>query len=244
MSRIDLDQNENRPKPRSRGSDAARRHRVRLRILRRILITVLLMALSFGAGFGMAKFSDEDFLTRRKYVDLSALVAPDWINQQFIPVGKYARPGIKMERINDVVIHYVANPGTTAEQNRSYFEGLENQTDSSRTYASCHFIIGLDGEIIQIIPMDEKAYASNNRNSDTVAIECCHPGEDGRFTDETMSSLVKLTAWILHETDLKEKNVIRHYDVNGKVCPKYYVDHEDAWEQFLADVKRALKEYR
>ena len=213
MSRIDLDQNENRPKPRSRGSDAARRHRVRLRILRRILITVLLMALSFGAGFGMAKFSDEDFLTRRKYVDLSALVAPDWINQQFIPVGKYARPGIKMERINDVVIHYVANPGTTAEQNRSYFEGLENQTDSSRTYASCHFIIGLDGEII-------------------------------RFTDETMSSLVKLTAWILHETDLKEKNVIRHYDVNGKVCPKYYVEHEDAWEQFLADVKRALKEYR
>ena len=110
--------------------------------------------------------------------------------------------------------------------------------------ASCHFIIGLDGEIIQIIPMDEKAYASNNRNSDTVAIECCHPGEDGRFTDETMSSLVKLTAWILHETDLKEKNVIRHYDVNGKVCPKYYVEHEDAWEQFLADVKRALKEYR
>lgn len=244
MNRENREENNSRRSPRSRGSDAARRNRVRLRILRRILLTILLMALSFAAGLLWGRYSDGDFLARRKYVDLSALRAPEWINQQFIPTGKYARPGLKMERINDVVIHYVANPGTTAEQNRGYFEGLEYQTDSSKTYASCHFIIGLDGEIVQIIPMDEKAYASNNRNSDTVAIECCHPDEDGKFTDATYESLVKLTAWILAETDLKEKNVIRHYDVNGKICPKYYVEHEDAWEQFRKDVRKALKEIK
>lgn len=244
MNRNSQEKDGEKTRPRSRGSDAARRHRVRMRIFRRILLTILLMVLSFGAGYLKAKLDDGGFPEKRRYIDLSALKAPDWIDQQFIPVGKYSRPGLKMERINDVVIHYVANPGTTAEQNREYFAGLEYQPDSGKTYASCHFIIGLDGEILQIIPMDEKAYASNDRNSDTVAIECCHPGEDGKFSDATYESLVRLTAWILHETDLKEKNVIRHYDVNGKICPKYYVEHEDAWEELLKDVRKALKEYR
>ena len=32
-------------------------------------------------------------------------------------------------------------------------------------------------------------------------------------------------------------SVIRHYDVTGKICPKYYVEHEDAWDTFIDDVK-------
>ena len=34
--------------------------------------------------------------------------------------------------------------------------------------------------------------------------------------------------------------MIRHYDVTGKNCPKYFVENEDAWEQFKLDVKTAL----
>ncbi len=30
---------------------------------------------------------------------------------------------------------------------------------------------------------------------------------------------------------LTGQDVIRHYDVTGKICPKYFVEHEDAWEQ-------------
>ena len=36
-----------------------------------------------------------------------------------------------------------------------------------------------------------------------------------------------------------EKDVIRHYDVSGKVCPKYFVEDPEAWEQFLEDVSSA-----
>ena len=36
--------------------------------------------------------------------------------------------------------------------------------------------------------------------------------------------------------DLNENDVIRHYDVTGKICPKYFVEHEDEWEQFKKDV--------
>ena len=39
------------------------------------------------------------------------------------------------------------------------------------------------------------------------------------------------------------ENVIRHYDVTGKSCPKYYVDHPDEWEQFLADVEEYIDQY-
>lgn len=31
--------------------------------------------------------------------------------------------------------------------------------------------------------------------------------------------------------------VIRHYDVTGKLCPLYFVEHLEAWEAFLADVR-------
>jgi len=31
------------------------------------------------------------------------------------------------------------------------------------------------------------------------------------------------------------------YDITGKICPKYFVDHEDKWEQFHKDVEAALE---
>ena len=34
--------------------------------------------------------------------------------------------------------------------------------------------------------------------------------------------------------------LIRHYDVTGKECPKYYVDHPDAWEQMKADISAQI----
>ena len=102
---------------------------------------------------------------------------PD-IDVQLLTVNEYSRPGTKTERINGIVIHYTANPGSTAMQNRNYFEGLK---DSHITKASSHFIVGLDGEIVQCIPTWEEAYASNDRNPDTVSIETCHPNEDGNI---------------------------------------------------------------
>ena len=119
-------------------------------------------------------------------------------------------------------------------QNRNYFEGLK---DSHITKASSHFIVGLDGEIVQCIPTWEEAYASNDRNPDTVSIETCHPNEDGKYTQATYKSMVQLTAWLCKKFDLTEKDVIRHYDITGKICPKYFVEDEAAWEKFREDVK-------
>ncbi len=164
---------------------------------------------------------------------------PD-IDLQLLTVNEYSRPGLSTGTINGVVVHYTANPGSTAQQNRDYFENLK---DIHTTKVSSNFVIGLEGEIIQCIPTSEIAYASNSRNTDTVSIECCHPDEIGKFTDATYDSLVQLTAFLCSKFNLTENDVIRHYDITGKDCPKYFVENEAAWETFRSDVGAVLAEY-
>ena len=151
----------------------------------------------------------------------------DWADPQSNPQEEAVTlPGYTATAADPIDL---ANPGTSAKQNRNYFEGLKDQSGSKTVSASSHYIIGSDGTILQCIPLDEVAYGNYPRNDDTVSIECCHPDSDGRFTDATIKSLIRLTGWLCRELSLNEKHIIRHYDVSGKNCPKYYVEHQDAW---------------
>lgn len=161
---------------------------------------------------------------------LSVPEPPDWVRQELLPVNEYSRPGTPLEQVNGVVVHYVGNPGTTAKQNRSYFASL---AQTHETWASSHFLIDTDGTVIQCVPLDEISYCSTVRNKDTIAIECCHPDAEGKFTPETMDSLVRLLNWLIEAYRLKREDVIRHYDVAGKECPVYYVKNPEAWEGLL-----------
>lgn len=159
--------------------------------------------------------------------------APEWVERQLLPVNEYSRPGEKLTAVNGVVVHYTGNPGTTAEQNRSYFAGL---AQSGETYASSNFVIGLEGEILECVPLDEVAYASSQRNYDTLSIEVCHPDDTGEFTQASYDALVKLVQWLVDTYGLERDQILRHYDVTGKECPRYYVQHPEAWEAFLDDL--------
>lgn len=160
------------------------------------------------------------------------------IDVQLLDVNEYSRPGTESDPITGIVIHYTANPGSSAQENRDYFNSLK---DGHGDYISSHFVVGLEGEIVQCVPTWEIAYASNERNHDTVSIECCHPDEGGKFNEETYISVVKLTAFLCNKYNLTEEDVIRHYDVTGKNCPKYFVENEEAWQVFKADVAEALR---
>ncbi|SEK93048.1 N-acetylmuramoyl-L-alanine amidase [Butyrivibrio sp. ob235] len=154
---------------------------------------------------------------------------PEWIDVQLIDEGNPSRTGLLLDGINDIVIHYVGNPGTTAQQNRDFF----NHEDSD---VCSHFVVGMEGEIIMCLPLNERSAASNDRNHDTISIEVSHPDDTGKFTDASYESLLKLTRWLMKEFGLKKNHVIRHYDVTGKECPRYFVTHEDAWEKFREDL--------
>ena len=165
---------------------------------------------------------------------------PDYVTKDLLTVNDWSRPGDPLERVNGIVLHYVGNPGTSAQANRNYFESLSSGAE--RTYASSHFIVGLEGEVLQCIPLTEISYASNTRNGDTVAIEVCHPDAAGEYAPVTRAKVVELTAWLCRSFRLDpEKDVIRHYDVTGKRCPLYYVDHPEAWESLLEDIASEVR---
>lgn len=190
----------------------------------------------------VSPFHPKDFYHISKGTRLSGNYPQDLeLKVDLLTPNPYSRPGDPMEEVNGVVVHYTANPGTDAKANRNYFENLKT---THTTKASSHFVIGLRGDIVQCIPTQEISYASNDRNGDTISIEVCHPDETGKFKEESYTALVELVAWIVCEHHLNSDEILRHYDITGKNCPKYYVEHKEAWKQFKQDVFRYIEEHK
>lgn len=165
---------------------------------------------------------------------------PPEINVQYLPINPYSRSGEKRTETKYIVIHYIGweSSPSTAQQNWQYFANL---AVTQKTSVSSNFIIGMDGEIIQCMPIDEVAYANRPLNESSISIECCHPEKNGKFTDETYASLVRLVSWLCGEYSLGKDAVIRHYDVSGKLCPLYWAGGEGTeeyarWAEFKSDL--------
>ena len=221
-----------------------RRRRKRRRIIiKRLFLFVVIIAVAVLLVF--AAFNAVKFITAsggksglaglksaKKELKLKTLTVPDYVDVQLIPIGQ-ARRGNKLDSVDDIVIHYTGNPGTTAQNNRDYFAKDDTEVCS-------HFVIGSDGSIVQCVPIDEKSAASNERNRNTISIEVCHEDKSGKFTDSAYESLVKLTAWLCDNAGIDSSHIIRHYDVTGKECPLYFVKRPDKWDAFKADVKKRM----
>lgn len=52
------------------------------------------------------------------------------IDVQLLDVNPYSRPGTTIDEIHGIVIHYTANPGSTAQENRDYFNGLKDSHET------------------------------------------------------------------------------------------------------------------
>ena len=161
------------------------------------------------------------------------------ITELFLTPNGYTRPQNPLKEVKGIVIHYVANSGSSAVENRNYYEGLKSNS-TSKTAESCHFIIDLDGSIVQCIPLDEIACASGARNEDTIAITFCHPQIDGEPTAQTYDSLLKLTTYLCTKYGLTKEAVMRHSDLGDQSCPKYFDDQEGTWAAFLAELDTAV----
>jgi N-acetylmuramoyl-L-alanine amidase len=174
------------------------------------------------------------------------------IIQKLLTVNKYSRPGTLLKVVSGIVVHWVGNPRSTALENRSYFEGLKDQGDTvkEKTYASAHFIVGLDGEVIQCVPENETAYHVGAErhlykaealrrldtaypNNCTLGIELCHPDWTGKFNTATLRSAAELAGALLERHHLTDRDVYRHFDITGKECPLYFVRNEDEWKKFI-----------
>lgn len=159
------------------------------------------------------------------------------IQEAYLTPNKYSRPGIPMKQVKGIVIHYVGNPGSTAIANRNYFNRLKDQNNTKPIYASSHYIVGLEGEIIACVPEDEVAYHASKANGNHIGIEVCHPDGSGKFNCVTYEALIELIINICKRHNLNPlRDINRHYDVTGKDCPSYYVKNVEAWEQLKQEV--------
>lgn len=53
---------------------------------------------------------------------------PEYVKVDLLTPNPYSRPQKPLEEVRGIVVHYVANPCSTARENRSYFEQLKDQT--------------------------------------------------------------------------------------------------------------------
>lgn len=166
------------------------------------------------------------------------------IQEMFLTPNKYSRPQIPLKEVKKIAVHYVGNPNTSALANRNYFE---NCKEGGR-YVSSHYIVGLKGEVIQCIPLNEWSYCTNQANGYSISIETCHPRSDGVFNDSTYVSLCELCAMLLKKFNLITNDLIRHYDITQKTCPLHWTPTKyqseavatARWNRFKQDVQTVM----
>lgn len=211
-----------------------RKQRKKRLIIKLVLFLLLLIPLLL---IGSTLLSHTRIFLPNKISNITALAGIS-VEEMYLTPNKYSRPQDPLYEVKNIVVHYTGNPGTSAVSNRNYFENLKT---TQTTSASSHYVVGLEGEIVQCLPLNEISYATNHRNKDTISIETSHPDATGKFNDKTYDSLVALVSNLVKEYKLDVDDVIRHYDVTEKKCPLYYVDNPDAWETFKEDVRSYMK---
>lgn len=100
------------------------------------------------------------------------------------------------------------------------------------------------------------------KNSNSISIEMCsskldggksYSAEDTDFyvTDKVWNNTIELTAQLMKQYNIDINHVIRHADVNGKLCPAfmcstrvqdvYKIPGESVWNKFKLDLEEALE---
>jgi len=168
------------------------------------------------------------------------------LEKQHLSFNPYSRPGEKLDGVKALIIHWVANAGTSAQANRNFFE---SRRAGKLGYGSAHYIVGLDGEVIECLPTSEVAYhvgsesytrftryclTPGNPNFCTIGIELCHPGADGVFSDLTLNAAGELCSKLCQDFGLNPyKAISTHKAVVGwKDCPKSWVEDPGELQRF------------
>lgn len=118
--------------------------------------------------------------------------------------------------VNTVVVHY-SGTGAGAHNNLLYF----SRSDAG---ASAHYFIDKDGTLRQSVSEHDIAWHAGNWpvNKRSVGIEVISAGED--FTGSQIDTLASLVQDLMQRYGIAPRNVIRHYDASGKLCPAPYID--------------------
>lgn len=175
-----------------------------------------------------------------------------------LPKGR-ARTGEPMRKVLAFVVHYAGAPGGHP---RGMWHHFVSTAAPGKIPASSHYAIALDGELYRFIPESEEAFTHGAGaagytafarslfvdakrgvypHDKSIGVEVCHPDASGIFTAASRRALVELGASVVSRHRLERWQVVRHYDITAKLCPKYYVEHPVEWDRLRDDIMRAAK---
>jgi N-acetylmuramoyl-L-alanine amidase CwlA len=170
----------------------------------------------------------------------------------------------KNRKIEYIVIHYTAGISSAKGKAASTATYFSKET----TKASADFIVD-DSTIVQYNPDIKNRYCwhcggsklntkggsfyKKCTNKNSIGIEICSNNYTGKiqdpnasswyFTYGTVSNAEKLVVELMKEYDIPISNVIRHYDVTGKLCPGIFGwNNESGSETTWVDFKNSIAE--
>ena len=111
-----------------------------------------------------------------------------------------------------------------------HYTGMKSESDALKrlteiqSEVSCHYLIKNNGEIVKIVPdlyiawhagkSSWKNYKSLNQNS--IGIEITNPGHEygyKNFTQKQITSLLKLSRFLIKKYKINPKNILGHSDI-------------------------------
>lgn len=144
-----------------------------------------------------------------------------------------------------IVIHYTGNTNDTAKNNLDYFHNGNTRS------AGAHYFVDQQGKAGKSINLKYIAYhcgggiQTNDKGSSTyygkcvnansVGIELCDMV--GKLPSEKMTKKVKKLVKHIRKYCPNAKTIIRHWDVNGKICPASLIGTNNThWKKFKKEI--------
>ena len=111
-----------------------------------------------------------------------------------------------------------------------HYTGMKKESDSInrltniQSEVSCHYLLKNNGEIIKIVPESYIAWHAGKSswknykflNSNSIGIEITNPGHEfgyKKFPKTQISSLIKLSKFLIKKYKIKHKNILGHSDI-------------------------------
>lgn len=154
--------------------------------------------------------------------------------------------------IDYIVLHYTGNSGDTALNNCKYFQGASRN-------ASAHYFVDGGKYIYKSVAVNRVAwsvggcystsgsagnYYKKCTNANSLSVEMCNSA--GKVPGNVRDQTVELIKFLMKKYGVPALHVIRHWDVNGKVCPEPWAGATNSgWNDFknAIGVKSAVKKY-
>ena len=154
---------------------------------------------------------------------------------KYNPAHRSNRGGERsLSKIKYLVIHYTSNDGDTDENNGKYFA-------NNVVKSSAHYFVD-DDSITQSVLDNQVAWAVGGNkyascaqtgggrlygkctNTNSLSIEICDDVKNGVVypSAKTIENALELAEMLMAKYKIPKENVIRHFDVTGKLCPAYW----------------------